>query len=217
MSASTWIRGMLLDEYGVKANDFQWIETTKSSDAGKLNKGFSKYYFPDDFPLVKGPPGVDESELLLSGGCDALITAITPKAYADGNPKIRRLFADIKTTEQAYYKKTGLFPIMHVVAVRKDAVQEKPWLPAAALQMYSEAKQIAYENLATTTVLKTTLPWAMDEYEETTKLMGDDYWRYGIESNRKELELVMRYTYEQGLVKRQVNFEELFHPATLKT
>jgi 4,5-dihydroxyphthalate decarboxylase len=217
MSATTWIRGMLLDEYGVKANDLQWIETTKSSDAGKLNKGFSKYYFPDDFPLVKGPPGVDESELLLSGGCDALITAITPKAYMDENPKIRRLFADIKTTEQAYYKKTGLFPIMHAVAVRKDAVQEKPWLPAAALQMYSEAKQIAYENLATTTVLKTTLPWAIDEYEETAKLMGDDYWRYGIESNRKELELVMRYTYEQGLVKRQVNFEELFHPATLKT
>ncbi len=217
MSASTWIRGMLLDEYGVKANDFQWIETTKSSDVGKLNKGFNKYYFPDNFPLVKGPPGVDESELLLSGGCDALITAITPKAYADGNPKIRRLFTDIKTTEQAYYKKTGLFPIMHVVAVRKDAVQEKPWLPAAALQMYSEAKQIAYENLATTTVLKTTLPWAMDEYEETTKLMGDDYWRYGIKSNRKELELIMRYTYEQGLVKRQIDFEELFDPSMLAT
>jgi 4,5-dihydroxyphthalate decarboxylase len=217
MSASTWIRGMLLDEYGVKADDFQWIETTRSSDVGKLNKGFNKYYFPDDFPLVQGPPGVDESELLLSGGCDALITAITPKAYTDGNPKIRRLFTNIKSTEQAYYNKTGLFPIMHAVAVRKDAVQEKPWLPAAALQMYSAAKQIAYENLATTTVLKTTLPWAMDEYEETVTLMGDDYWRYGIESNRKELELIMRYTYEQGLVKRQIDFEELFDPSVLKT
>ena len=217
MSATTWVRGMLLDEYGIKADDFQWIETDKSSDAGKLNKGFGQYYFPDDFPLVKGPPGVDESELLLSGGCDALITAITPKAYADGNPKIRRLFADIKTTEQAYYKKTGLFPIMHAVAVRKDAVQENPWLPAAVLQMYSEAKQIAYENLATTTVLKTTLPWAMDEYEETAKLMGDDYWRYGIESNRKELEFIMRYIYEQGLVKRQIDFEELFDPSVLAT
>jgi 4,5-dihydroxyphthalate decarboxylase len=217
MSASTWIRGMLLDEYGVKADDFQWIETTKSSDVGTLNKGFNKYYFPDDFPLVQGPPGVDESELLLSGGCDALITAITPKAYTDGNPKIRHLFADIKQTEQAYYKKTGLFPIMHAVAVRRDAVEENPWLPAAALQMYSEAKQIAYENLATTTVLKTTLPWAMDEYEETVNLMGDDYWSYGIESNRRELELIMRYTYEQGLVKRQIEFEELFHPATLET
>ncbi|MEH6636377.1 MAG: ABC transporter substrate-binding protein [Halioglobus sp.] len=217
MSASTWIRGFLLDEYGVKADELQWIETVKSSDAGTLNRGFSRYYFPDDFPLVEGPPGVDESELLLSGGCDALITAITPQAYIDGNPKIRRLFPDIRHTEQQYFKKTGLFPIMHAVAVRAEAAREMPWLPAAALKMYTEAKQTAYANLATTTVLRTTLPWAMDEYEDTVKLMGADYWRYGIESNRKELELVMRYTYEQGLVKKQVDFEQLFHPSTLDT
>jgi 4,5-dihydroxyphthalate decarboxylase len=216
MSASTWIRGMLLDEYGVKANELRWIETTKSSDAGTLNTGFAQYYFPDDFPLVKGPPGVDESELLLSGGCDALITAITPKSYADGNPKIRRLFSDVKATEQQYYRETGLFPIMHVVAIRADVAKEKSWLPAAVFQMYSEAKQMAYDNLATTTVLKTSLPWAMDEYEETTKLMGNDYWRYGIEANRKELEAVMRYSYEQGLVKEHGRFEAMFHPSTLE-
>ena len=217
MSASTWIRGFLLDEYGVSADELHWIETVKSSDAGKLNKGFSKYYFPEDFPLVKGPPGVDESQLLLDGDCDALITAITPQAYIDGNPAIRRLFPDIKHTEQQYFKKTGLFPIMHAVAIRTEAAREMPWLPAAALKMYSEAKQVAYDNLATTTVLRTSLPWAMDEYEETVKLMGADYWRYGIESNRKELELVMRYTYEQGLVKKQVDFEQLFHPSLLDT
>jgi len=216
MSASTWIRGMLLDQYGVKANELRWIETTKSSDEGKLNTGFAQYYFPDDFPLEKGPPGVDESELLLSGGCDALITAITPKSYEDGNPKIRRLFSDVKATEQQYYRETGLFPIMHVVAIRADVAKENPWLPAAVFQMYSEAKQVAYANLATTTVLKTSLPWAMDEYEETTKLMGDDYWRYGIEANRKELEAVMRYSYEQGLVKEHGRFEEMFHPGTLE-
>ena len=217
MSATTWIRGMLLDEYGVKADDFRWIETTKSSDAGELNAGFAQYYFPDNFPLEKGPPDVDESELLLSGGCDALITAITPKAYEEGNPKIRMLFSDPKTAEQQYFRKTGLFPIMHVVAIRTDVAKEKPWLPAAVLKMYSEAKQIAYENLATTTAVKTTLPWAKDEYEETVELMGEDYWRYGIEANRKELELVMRYTYEQGLVKQQIGFEEIFHPSTLET
>jgi len=216
MSASTWIRGMLLDEYGVKANELRWIETTKSSDVGTLNTGFAQYYFPDDFPLERGPPGVDESELLLSGGCDALITAITPKSYEDGNPKIRRLFSDVKATEQQYYRETGLFPIMHVVAIRADVAKEKPWLPVAVFQMYSEAKQMAYDNLATTTVLKTSLPWAMDEYEETTKLMGNDYWRYGIEANRKELEAVMRYSYEQGLVKKHGRFEEMFHPSTLE-
>lgn len=82
MSANTWIRGFLLDEYGVKADDMYWIETTKSSDGGALNKSMAKYYFADDFPLVEGPPGVDESELLLSGECDALITAITPRSIS---------------------------------------------------------------------------------------------------------------------------------------
>ena len=82
--------------------------------------------------------------------------------------------------------------------------------------MYSEAKQVAYANLATTTVLRTTLPWVTEEYEETRRLMGDDYWRYGIEANRKELEAIMRYTFEQGLVKEHGDFEEMFHPGTLE-
>ena len=217
MSANTWIRGFLLDEYGVKASDMHWIETTKSSDGGDLNKGRgSKYFFPDGFPLEQGPPGVDESELLLSGGCDALITAITPKAFLDGNPKIKQLFPDVRTAEKDYDRKTGLFPIMHAVAIRTDFIKANPWLPKAVFEMYSKAKQKAYVDLESTTSLKVTLPWVTQEFEDTRKLMGENYWPYGIEPNRKELELVMRYVYEQGLVKRRLNFEELFHPSTLE-
>ncbi|MDF7822945.1 ABC transporter substrate-binding protein [Pontiellaceae bacterium B12227] len=225
MSANTWIRGFLLDEYGVAADDFEWIETTKSSDAGKLGgSGWSafdaegknsKYYFPKDFPITQGPPGIDESELLLSGGCDALITAITPQSFLDGNPKIKRLFPDVKAAEQAYYKKTSLFPIMHVVAIRKDSIQANPGLPKAVFEMYSQAKKMAYADMETTTSLKVTLPWVTQEFEETRKIMGKNFWPYGIEPNRKELELVMRYTYEQGLVKRLAEFEEMFDPSTL--
>ena len=87
MSSHTWIRGFLQDVYGVKPDDMQWIETTKSSDGGKLNSGFGKYFLPKDFPLKKGPEGVDESEMLIAGDVDALITAIEPKAYADGTPE----------------------------------------------------------------------------------------------------------------------------------
>ena len=216
MSANTWIRGFLLDEYGVKADDMQWIETTKSSDKGKLNKGMAKYYFADDFPLVPGPPGVDESELLLNGDCDALITAITPKAFIDGNPKIKRLFPDVRAAEEEYFKKTGLFPIMHVVGIHTDAIKANPGLPKAVFEMYSKAKQIAYANMETTTSLKVTLPWVTQEFEDTRKLMGKNFWPYGIEPNRRELELVMRYTHEQGLVKRRLKFEELFHHSTLE-
>jgi len=219
-SANTWVRGMLNDHYGVAAADMQWIEARKSSDikgtVSSANGGGSRYQLPDDFPLVSGPAGVDESELLLSGGCDALITPITPRAFMDGNPKIRQLFAPLKVAEQDYYRETGLFPIMHVVAVRADAAEEMPWLPAEVFRMYSEAKQAAYTNLATTTVLRTSLPWVTEEYEETRRLMGNDYWRYGIEANRKELEAIMRYTFEQGLVKEHGDFEEMFHPDTLR-
>jgi 4,5-dihydroxyphthalate decarboxylase len=216
MSANTWIRGFLLDEYGVKADEMQWIETTKSSDKGALNTDLTKYFFPDDFPIVKGPPGVDESELIINGDCDALITAITPRAFLDGHPKVKRLFPDVRAAEENYYRKTRLFPIMHVVAIRTDLAKANPWLPKAVFEMYSKAKKRAYADLETTTSLKVTLPWVTQEFEDTRKLMGKNYWPYGIEPNRKELELVMRYTHEQGLVKRRLKFEELFHPSTLK-
>ena len=218
-SSNTWVRGMLQDEYGVAPGDMRWIETTQSSDTGTAldssSGGGSRYQLPDDFPLEQGPPGVDESDLILSRKCDALITAITPRAMLENNPNIRQLFDPVKPVEQAYFKKTGLFPIMHVIAIRKDVAETQPWLPAAVFEMYSKAKQAAYANLATTTALKTTLPWAKDEYEETTRLMGADYWRYGIEANRRELDHVMRYAHEQGLVKERIDFEQLFHPQTM--
>jgi len=215
MSSHTWIRGLLLDEYGIKADDFSWIESAKSSDGGKINKDFAKYFFREDFPLSQGPEGVDESELLLSGGCDALITAITPKAYLDGNPKIKRLFTNVKEAEIAYYKKTGMFPIMHVVAIKTKTLEENPWLAEAVFNMYSEAKNKTYASLESTTVSKVTLPWLTDEFESTKELMGDNFWPYGIEANRKELEAIMRYVYEQGLTKEQIGFEEMFDTSTL--
>ncbi len=208
-SSNTWIRGFLKDEYGVNADDFTWIEANKSSDGGPQKTG-ETYYFRDDFPLEKGPEGIDESELLLSGQCDALITAITPKAYLDRNPNIQQLFPNAKETEAAYYKKTGMFPIMHVVAIKTELLKKEPWLAEAIFKMYSQAKDITYKNLETTTVLRTTLPWAKDEYESTVEIMGDNYWEYGIEANRKELEAIMRYVYDQGLVKEQITFEEMF-------
>lgn len=215
MSANTWIRGFLLDEYGVKADDMQWIETTKSSDGGATNTVLGKYYFADDFPLVKGPPDVDESELLLSGECDALITAITPSAFLEGNPKIQQIFPDVRTAEMEYYRKTQIFPIMHVIAILTDVLKENPWLAKAVFEMYSKAKLEAYTNLESLES-RVTLPWVTQEFEDTRRLMGKNFWKYGIEANRKELELIMRYVYEQGLVKRRLKFEELFHPSTLQ-
>ena len=104
---------------------------------------------------------------------------------------------------------------MHVVGIRTDVIKANPELPKAVFEMYSKAKQLAYANLETTTSLKVTLPWVTQEFEDTRRLMGKNFWPYGLEANRKELELIMRYTHEQGLVKRRLKFEELFHPSTL--
>ena len=216
MSSHTWIRGFLQDVYGVRPEDMQWIETTKSSDGGKLNSNFGKYFLPDDFPLKKGPEGVDESEMIIAGDVDALITAIEPKAYTDGHPKIRRLFPNVRAVEKEYYKKTGVFPIMHVVAVRKDCADANPSLPKALFSMYSQAKQAAYDDLEAAEVLKVTLPWVNQDLADTRALMGENFWPYGVKANRKVLELVMRYTHEQGLAKRRLRVDEIFHPSTLE-
>lgn len=217
MSSHTWIRGFLQDVYGVKPEDMQWVETTKSSDGGKLNSDFGKYFLPKDFPLTRGPEGMDESEMLITGNVDALITAIEPKAYLDGHPKIRRLFSNVRAVEREYYKKTRVFPIMHVIAVRKDVADANPRLPKAIYSMYSQAKQAAYDDLEAAEVLKVTLPWVNQELKATRALMGDDFWPYGLKANRKELDLVMRYTHEQGLTKRRVRVEEVFHASTLQS
>ena len=127
-SANTWVRGMLHDQYGLAASDIRWVESAKSSDiqgaVSDSSGSGSRYQLPKDFPLAKGPPGVDESELLMSGICDALITPITPQAFQEGNPKIRQMFAPLKSAEQQYYRDTGLFPIMHAVAVRADVAND---------------------------------------------------------------------------------------------
>jgi 4,5-dihydroxyphthalate decarboxylase len=203
--------------HGVKPEDMHWIETAASSDGGQLQADkLGQYLLPDDFPLEKGPPGVDESEMIIAGDVDALITAITPKAYLDGHPKVKRLYPDFRSAEKEYYSKTGVFPIMRVIAVRRDFADAHPELPTMIFDMYSQAKQAAYDDLETTTSLKVTLPWVTQEFEETQALMGDNFWPYGIKANLKELELVTRYTHEQGLAKRRVEVEELFHPSTLE-
>jgi 4,5-dihydroxyphthalate decarboxylase len=190
-----------------------WVEADKGSD-GSTPKP-QEYFLPENFPLEKGPKGVDESELLTSGKVDALILPITPKAFSDGDPRVQRLFPDLRAVETAYYKKERVFPIMHAVAVQRDLAYKNPALLKSIFEMYSKAKQTAYDDLETTTSLKVTLPWATAELEDTRALMGDNYWPYGIKANRKELEAVMRYMHDHGLTKRRVGVEEIFHPSTL--
>ena len=212
----TWIRGILYDEYNIKAEDIQWIVSAKDSsakDAGKVSK--QENTFPKGVSIKMGPPGKDESDLLASGEVDGVFHAGEPRAYIEGHPMVGRLFPDYRTTERAYFAKTGIFPIMHAVAIKKSLLQQNPWLVDAVFQAYSQSKTKAYEYMSKIAWLKDSLPWFGQELQETRELMGDNYYSYGIGPNQKTLETLFRYSQQQGLCSRKLKVEDLFVPASL--
>jgi 4,5-dihydroxyphthalate decarboxylase len=214
----TWIRGFMQHEYGVTPKDVEWVIATKDS-AGKDSGGPSKQeqVLPEGLTMSRGPEGMDESDLLVEGEVDALFHAAEPKAFIQGNPNCVRLFADSRAAEQAYYKKTGILPIMHAVAVRNDVAEEHPWLLGAVFRAYSEAKQQVYDFQRKHAWYKITLPWISQELEATRAVMGDNFYSYGFtENNRKALNALFQYSHEQGLASRKLTIEELFHPSTLE-
>lgn len=213
----TWIRGMLQHEYGVKQEDIEWIVSAKDSSADAAGKvSAQESMIPKGLNVTKGPAGQDESDLIESGYVDALFHAAEPRGFLQGDPKVGRLFSDYRTIERDYFAKTGIFPIMHTVAIRNSLVKANPWLPEAVFNAYSEAKTMMYQQLIKLGWANISLPWAAKELEETRALMGDNFWPYGIEANRKTLEALFQYSYEQGLAKKKLKMEDLFHASTLK-
>lgn len=213
----TWIRGIFQDEYGLKPEDMQWIISQKDSsakDSGKVSK--NENIFPDSVPITMGPGGKDESDLLAEGDVDATFHAAEPRAYTEGHPKVGRLFPDYRATERAYFAKTGIFPIMHAVAIKKRLADEHPWVVGAVFNAYSQSKQLAYKYMANAAWAYGSLPWFGQEFEETRALMGKNYYSYGIGTNRKILKTLFRYSYEQGLCRRNLAIEEVFHPGSLQ-
>jgi 4,5-dihydroxyphthalate decarboxylase len=213
----TWLRGIVQHEYGVKPEEIQWFVSSKDSSS-KLSGGASKFenIIPKNLSVTQGPPGQDESDMLLTGQVDALFHAAEHKAYMQGDPKVVRLFPDFRTVEQAYFSKTGIFPIMHAVAIRKDFIEANPQFPKAVFNAYSQAKKLMYEHMRKLAWVTISLPWVGQEIEETRELMGDNFWPYGIEPNRKSLEALFQYSYEQGLAAKKLTIEDLFHPSTLE-
>jgi 4,5-dihydroxyphthalate decarboxylase len=215
-SSLTWIRGIFQEEYGIKPEDIQWIATSKDSSANVGGKGSKQEnLLPEGISIKPGPAGKDESDLIESGEVDGLFHAIEPRAYIEGHPKVARLFPDYRSTEQAYFAKTGIFPIMHAVAVKNSTLKKNPWLVKALFEAYSKAKMMTYQYMANAAWVYDSLPWYAQEFEETRKLMGKNYYSYGIEQNRKTLEAMFRYSFEQGLCSRELKIEELFEPSSL--
>ena len=211
----TWIRGLMQHEYGVAPQDIEWVVSAGDSsakDAGKVSA--QENVLPEGISISRGPAGKDESDLLLDGDVDALFHAGEPKAFVAGHPKVKRLFTDPRATERGYFAKTGIFPIMHAVAMRNDVIDAHPWLPEAVFNAYSQAKQLRYEAMRSEWLFGT-LPWFGQEFDETRSVMGENFWPYGLEANETTLDALFQYSYEQGLAKQRVRIEDLFHASTL--
>jgi len=212
----TWIRGIIQHEYGVKPDEIKWVVSARDSSAGvagKLSK--QEDMRPEGLSVTIGAEGKDESDLLLDGDVDAIFHAAEPKAYVQGDERVVRLFPDFRKVERDYYARTGIFPIMHAVAIRNDVVEQYPWLPRAVFDAYVEAKRQMYTHMDKMGWATSSLPWFAKELEETKALMGENFWPYGIEPNKKALEALFQYSYEQGLAKKRLIVEELFHSSTL--
>ncbi len=211
MTAALWIRGILQDEYGVAASHIHW---RNGGQEVPLTKPRISIELPPSIDLQPIPGDATLNGMLDSGELDGMMSARAPSCL-ESNDKVVRLFPDYRADEQAYFAKTGMFPIMHLVAIRRSIVEQHPWLPTHVYRAYLEAKAICYERLGEVGHLHTTLPWPVDEFAKARELMGEDFWPYGVADNAKEIEAMTRYAFEQGMTDRKLAPEELFVPSVL--
>jgi 4,5-dihydroxyphthalate decarboxylase len=212
ITAVVWLRGIIQDEYGVRPTDVRWRQGG-IEEAGRTERTPLKSIGGVDLEAIA--PDKTLSGMLATGELDALFTARAPSCFLDRAPNVARLFPDYRAVEKAYYKKTGLFPTMHLVGIRRHLVHAHPWLPASLYKAFCAAKTYAMRDVREINALAITLPWHVAEAEETAALMGEDYWRYGAYESAREIETLARYALEQGLVSRRIGIDELFAASTL--
>lgn len=205
-TAAVYSRGFLQDQYGIGLSAIHWVQAGVNQP-GRIEKV--------DLKLPKGVEITriaDKSlnEMLLSGEIDAALVARAPDAFVKGNPKIRRLFDDFMDVETDYYKKTGIFPIMHAVAVRRDVLDKHPWVARNLFTAFEEAKRRSIERVQEATISLFPIPWYFEHARRGMKLLGKDYFPYGIEENRRTLEAFLKWAHEQGVCKRLVEVDEMF-------
>lgn len=214
LTAVVWIRGILADHHGVPVSSVRY-RTGGMHEPGRVEK--QALDLPADVEVEPIPPGRTLVEMLLDGEIDALYAPRTPRPMLDGRTELRRLFADPRAVEERYAAETGVFPIMHVVVLRRDVYSSRRWLAGSLYTAFDQAKAAAERRLGETAANRYLLPWAYDEVERARRLLGADFWPYGLEPNRPTLEVFLRYMHEQGLTARRLRPEELFVPETLQS
>ena len=202
LTANVWARAILEDDFGVKPSDIHWIRGG-IEHTGRPEKITIK--LPPGVRLDSAPEDKTISQMLADGEIDGFMA---PRAPAVTGPNIGWLFRDPVAAAKDYFKRTGIFPIMHLIGVRRTLAEKHPWLPAAVLKAFEQSKAAAMAHLWDTSATKITLPFAEERVAEARAEMGDDYWPYGFESNRKTLEVFLKHHHAQGVSSRLVKPEE---------
>jgi 4,5-dihydroxyphthalate decarboxylase len=206
-TSAVFSRGFLVHQYGLDLASIEWIQAGVDQPGRKEKVS------------LKLPPGVKVtaapekslSGMLASGEIDAAVTAHAPACFLEGNPNITRMFENFMEIEQAYVRETGIFPIMHVMAIRKELVDRNPWIAMNLLDAFEEAKRRSMER-ALFVGSCFPIPWGYELARRAQESMGKDYWPYGIDANRPTLTAFLQYAYEQGVCHRKLEPEELFPP-----
>ncbi len=214
LTAHVWARAILQDDHGVRPEDVTWVRGGIDTP-GRPEK--IALQLPPAVKIESAPEGTTISELLDRGEIDGFMAPRPPSRHVLHNPNIGWLFDDPTAVAKDYYRRTGVFPIMHVVGIRKELAAQHPWLPAAVQKAFTQAKSAALDLLSDTSATKVTLPFVEEQLKAAREVMGEDYWSYGVQRARQTLETFVRHHHSQGLSSRLVPVEELFHPATYES
>lgn len=207
-TANVWARGALQHEYGLPLTAVKW-RTGGFEEAGRGER--TPIELPPEIDCKPIPHDRTLSEMFDRGELDALMSPRAPRSFVQGMPHVARLFPDYPTVELEYYRKTRIFPIMHLVGLRRTLAERHPWLAVSVFKAFLAAK--AHVEYRYPTMLN---PWAPAEYERIRSLLGDDFWSYGAEPNRDLLETFIGYSREQGILSRAIAVDDLFAPSTLE-
>jgi 4,5-dihydroxyphthalate decarboxylase len=211
LTANVWARAILEDDHGVKSSDIRWIRGG-IEHPGRPEKITVK--LPPGVSLENAPEGATISQMLIDGEIDGFMAPRPPSFMTPETKNVGWLFRDPTAAAKDWFKRTGIFPIMHLIGIRRTLVEKHPYLPAAVFKAFEQSKAAALALLSDTSATKVTLPFVEERLKEARDLMGEDFWAYGLEPNRNTLEVFLRHHHSQGLSPRLVKPEELFHPST---
>jgi 4,5-dihydroxyphthalate decarboxylase len=206
-TAGVWARGALQHYYGVDLTRIHWFARRLGKDGVAAGIRIEK---------CEGR-GADADEvldgLLLDGALDAVIGPNVLPSISRRDLRVRRLFRDYKKEEQNYFKETGIFPISHVVTLKENFIQRHPNAPVALLEAFRRARDLAFNRLEGSDPQVLIVSWVAQAVEEQRALMGENYWPYNIDNNRRALEAITQFAFEQGLSPKQIDYRSFFHPA----